>query len=56
MDELDPATRDQELHELYGAGNLDEDPLQLEHMIGFNGENHNAVMTLPYSDGLYVKR
>lgn len=56
MDNLDPAAHDQELHEMYGAGNLDEDPLQLEHMIGFNGENHNAVMTLPNADGKYVKR
>lgn len=56
MDNLDPAAHDDELHDLYGAGKLDEDPLQLEHMIGFNGENHNAVMSLPNSDGAYVKR
>jgi hypothetical protein len=56
MDNLDPAARDDELHELYGAGHIDEDPLQLEHMIGFNGDNHNAVMTLPNTDGQYVKR
>ena len=56
MDNLDPAAHDQELHEMYGAGNMDEDPLQLEHMIGFNGENHNAVMTIPDSDGNFVKR
>ena len=56
MDKLDPASRDQELHEMYGAGSVDEDPLQLEHMIGFNGGNQRAVLALPNHDGKYVKR
>ena len=56
MDALDPAARDEELHEMYGAGKMDEDPLQLEHMIGFNGDNKNNVLMLPNTDGSFVKR
>jgi hypothetical protein len=54
-DDYSPEIQDKLLHETYGAGDASEDPLQLEHMIGFGGEFPFSVITLPLNDSLFAK-
>mmetsp|Transcript_9578 Transcript_9578/g.14420 ORF Transcript_9578/g.14420 Transcript_9578/m.14420 type:complete len:697 (-) Transcript_9578:178-2268(-) len=54
-DDFSPEIQDKILHETYGAGDASEDPLQLEHMVGFGGEFPNSVVSLPLDDNLFTK-
>lgn len=40
----------------YGVPAMEEDPLQLEHMLGYSGNFRRTVLALPHDDNLYVKR
>lgn len=45
------------VHQQYGiAGSEEEDPLQLEHMLGYAGDFRKTVLSMPNNDDLYVKR
>lgn len=54
-DDYSPEIQDKLLHDTYGAGDASEDPLQLEHMIGFGGEFPCSVISLPLNDCLFAK-
>lgn len=43
-------------YEQYGLQGEAQDPLQLEHMLGYAGEYRKTVLSLPSDDQLYVKR
>lgn len=55
QDDYSPELQDKILHDTYGAGDASDDPLQLEHMIGFGGEFPFSVINLPLNDSLYAK-
>ena len=48
--------RDREMEEAYGMEPIDQDPLQLEHILGFAGEYRRTVLAMPGNDNLYIKR
>jgi hypothetical protein len=46
----------EEKRKQYDLQHEDDDPLQLEHMLGFAGNYRDTVMFTPLDDNLYVKR
>ena len=57
-DERPVSTRSQDAGS-YGdaADDLDtSNPLQLEHLIGYGASYPNSVLTIPNTDGLFIKR
>lgn len=34
----------------------DYDPLQLEHIIGYAGDSHHTVLSIPTNENLFIKR
>jgi hypothetical protein len=44
------------LHETYGAVDPKEDPLQLEHMMGFGGDYRQTIEFIPGEPNLVCKR
>jgi hypothetical protein len=57
IDDYEPAIqqRDREMEEAYGMEPIDQDPLQLEHMLGFAGEYRRTILAMPGDDNLYIK-
>ena len=47
-----PTPRDQ----YEDVGTAEDDPLQLEHILGYAGDYRNTVLALPGNENLYVKR
>lgn len=43
------------LQEEYGTSDPQDDPLQLEHMLGYAGDFRKTVLTIPFNENLYVK-
>jgi hypothetical protein len=53
------STRDENrrrLQDEYGTSDPEDDPLQLEHMLGYAGDFRKTVLTAPYDDNVYIKR
>ena len=50
-----PSNRDR-LQSDYGVGAQEDDPLQLEHMLGYSGDYRRTVLALPNKENVYVKR
>ena len=40
----------------YGVASAEEDPLQLEHMLGYAGNFRKTLLSLPCDENIYVKR
>lgn len=57
-DEYDKITsaREKQRVEDYGMGNEEDDPLQLEHILGFSTEYKRTVIALPGEGSRYLKR
>jgi hypothetical protein len=57
-DEYDLITsaREKQRVEDYGMGNEEDDPLQLEHILGFSTEYKRTVIALPGEGSRYLKR
>lgn len=51
-----PTSARNELQDIYGVKGADEDPLQLEHMLGFAGNFQKTVLCIPNDENAYVKR
>jgi len=50
-------TSSERLYQDHGiAGGEENDPLQLEHMLGFSGDYRKTVLCLPNDEQLFVKR
>lgn len=54
-DDFSPHIQDTKLHDTYGAGDYQQDPLQLEHTVGYGGEYSNNLWSLPLSESSFVK-
>lgn len=48
--------QDRLLQEIYGTAKNGEDPLQLEHMIGYGGDYRQTMVFIPGTDSKYAKR
>ena len=44
LDEFSPRVQEQKIHEIYG--DVSSDPLQLEHIIGYDGAYRQTVLSL----------
>ena len=58
--EFSPNAKQRQLAETYGLGNENsnpnEDPLQLEHILGYSGDFRKTIVCLPGNENFYVKR
>lgn len=54
-DDFSPQIQDQQLHDTYGAGQVSEDPLQLEHVVGFGADSPSNLICLPLNEFSIVK-
>jgi hypothetical protein len=45
----------QQLRQEYGI-NENDDPLQLEHLLGYSAEYKNTVMMMPRNENMFLKR
>lgn len=44
------------VQEEYGVSSADDDPLQLEHILGYAGDYRRTLISIPGSEGLFIKR
>jgi hypothetical protein len=51
-----PSNRDRLQSEYNTVGAEDDDPLQLEHMLGYSGNYRRTALALPGRDNYYIKR
>lgn len=54
--EPQPEDEHHKMHEVLGTPRPDEDPLQMEHMIGYAGLYKNTVIAVPNRENTFVKR
>jgi hypothetical protein len=55
--EFSPNAKQREISEAYGMdGTNNDDPLQLEHILGYAGDFRNTIICLPGNENLYIKR
>lgn len=54
-DDFSPFLQDQQLHDTYGAGSVSDDPLQLEHVVGFGADSPSNLICLPLNEYSIVK-
>lgn len=54
-EETIPSSRER-MQDEYGVSGADEDPLQLEHILGYAGDYRGTLLALPSNPDLYVKR
>lgn len=55
LDDYTPSVLDQQIHDTYGAGDYQEDPLQLEHVVGFGAESVSNLCCLPLNEYVIAK-
>jgi hypothetical protein len=55
LDDYSPHIQDQLIHETYGAGDYQEDPLQLEHVVGFGADSPTNLCSLPLNEYTIAK-
>lgn len=55
IDDYTPSVIDQQIHDAYGAGDYQEDPLQLEHVVGFGAESISNLCCLPLNEYVIAK-
>lgn len=55
IDDYTPHIRDQNIHDTYGAGDYQEDPLQLEHVVGFGADCVSNLCSLPLNEYTIAK-
>jgi hypothetical protein len=55
IDDYTPSVLDQQIHDTYGAGDYQEDPLQLEHVVGFGAESISNLCALPLNEYVIAK-
>ncbi len=62
-DDFSPNAKQRELADTYGLGESSkdedkeyQDPLQLEHILGYAGDYRRTILCLPGNENLYVKR
>lgn len=44
------------IQEIFGTPRAEDDPLQLEHTIGYSGSYRQTLHSVPYDGNLFVKR